>query len=389
MQNKLEIAVSIISALFPALAIYNFLPGTNLGSFILMLCWIPLLWIRKNNEYNYDEVFFLFCILFISVFSCLLHLVFYAEWFDFTLFTHNMYSILMTLIPLCFITKNIKTEIFVKSVIIMGVLSSIVISWQWMMLFFTGSFQKDVFLPGLDIIRDVKTFSNYRPCSFFTEPAHFAIYMLPAFQLALLYKKKVLIYLFALSILFSGSSTGIILLGVLISLHIYIIGKKKWHTALMFFIIAILSFYIIFMFFPDIFFNASEKIISVKDGESSNRLLGPLEYFSLFQYYEHFCGITLNQLSNLLAFNHFYNTNGNYANAIIYSYISFGIIGFILFLTYIIKKFRSTKSTYAFLLIFLGVLSSDQILFNRNYFFLALFVLMDDEIYKYVEKQYQ
>lgn len=380
MQNKFEIFLSIVVALFPALAVYNFISGTSLAFFLLFISLIPLLFFRKKNGFNYDEFFFLFCISLISILSCLFHLILGAEWFDFVLFTHNMYAVLICLVPLCFVTNYINIDVFVKTLLFGSTLASLILIWQWLSLLITGSFQMNVFIPGLEVYRDIETFTKFRPSSFFTEPAHFAIYILPAFQTALYLKKHFLTYLFAFSILCSGSATGFVLMSILIVYHLYYIGSKKWYVALFGIVVLIISVQFIYAMFPEIFFKFFDKFELVKEGNSDNRLLGPMAYLPLLQYYEHVCGITLNQLHNLLTMVGGFSSTKNFANAAIYMYISFGISGLFVFLVYIVKKIRSIKTSYAFLLIFIGVICSDQILFNGSYFYLVIFILMTDRI---------
>ena len=389
MQKKLEIIISVIIAIFPALAIYIFLPGTSLASVLLWLCFIPLFFLEKNKEFNYDEICFLFCIILISILSALIHMMVGAEWFDFVLFYHNMYSIAICLIPLCFVTNFINVQFFVKTVLVFGFIASSILIWQWFSFFFTGSFEKDFFMPWFEINRDLDTLSKYRPSSFFTEPAHFAIYILPAFQIALIYKKKIFIYLFAISILFSGSSTGFILLAVLLVYHLYHVGTKKWYIALLGFILLLASIYIIYVLFPEVFMNNFDKLESVESGKSDSRLLGPLKYLSLFFSYDHLWGISLNQLDNFLNMVGSFGSTKNYANASIYMYISFGVTGFVSFLIYIVKKWLRINTSYGFLLIFLGIICSDQILFNGNYFYLVIFVLLTDKICKNEKMDYE
>lgn len=387
MQKKIEISLSIVVSVFPALAIYYFLPGISLAFFLLWLLILPLLLINKRDvNIDLDELRFLFSVVSISIVSGLIHLALRVEWFDFTLFYHNLFAMLLCLVPLCFITNLINVDVFVKSVIVMGLIASVVLIWQWISLFYTGDFQNDLFLPWLEINRDMETFTKFRPSSFFTEPAHFAIYILPAFQMALSYKKRFLAYLFAISILFSGSSTGFILMFVLLLYHLYRVGMKKWYIALFGIIILLICGYIVYALFPEAFFSNLDKLDSVKYGNSDSRLLGPLRYMPLLHPYEHFFGITLNQLSNFLTMCGSFGSSKNYANAAIYMYISYGVTGLIALFVYVVKKFRSVKESYGFLLIFIGIVCSDQILFNGHYFYLLTFVLLTDKIYKRNQK---
>ena len=334
MQKKIEIPLSVIVALFPALAVYNFISGTNLAFFLLYISLIPFLFYRKKNVINYDEIFFMFCVLLISILSCLFHLILCTEWFDFILFTHNMYGIIICLFPLCFVSNYINTDVFLKTVLFGSVLASLILIWQWVSLLVTGSFQMNVFIPGLEIYRDIETFTKFRPSSFFTEPAHFAIYVLPAFQIALNQKKHFLTCLYAFSILCSGSATGFVLMSILMVYHLYHIGSKKWYVALLGIVALIIGIQFVYVMFPEIFLKFFDKFDAVMEGNSNSRLLGPIDYLSLLQYYEHFCGITLNQLHNLLVEDGRFTITKIYANAVIYMYISFGITGFLVLIDY-------------------------------------------------------
>lgn len=160
-----------------------------------------------------------------------------------------MFSIVLCVIPLCIVVNLIDVKVFVKTVLFFGVVVSLVLIWQWVFLFLTGSFQNDVFIPGLELNRRVETFVVYRPSSFFTEPAHFSIYVLPAFQIALLQKKYILTYLFALSILCSSSSTGFLMLGILLVYHLCKIGMSKWYLAIGVLFLIVLSIVICYFLF--------------------------------------------------------------------------------------------------------------------------------------------
>ena len=383
MQKKIENLFSVIVAITPALAVYSFLPGLSLAFFLVWLCFIPLFFVCSDKNFNYDEVVFLFCICFISIISFLYHTVVGVEWFDSVLFYHNMFGIMVCLIPLCFVTKYINTKVFVNAMFFWGIVASVILIWQWLSLFFWGSFQNDVFIPGLKVNRDLETFSLFRPSAFFTEPAHFSIYMLPVFQIALSQKRIVLTCLFAISILFSGSSTGFVLMFVLLVYRLYWEGRKKWY--MLFFGMAALPLivFVANVVIPEVFLNNFDKLYAVTEGKSDNRLLGPLAYFPLLQSYEYVFGITLNQLANLMSMNGSFGYAVNYANAAIYMFISFGAFGFVTLVAYIVMKFRATQDSYAFLLIFIGIVCSDQILFNGNYFYLVVLVLMSNKINAY------
>lgn len=389
MQKSLKISLSIVLALFPALAIYILWPGMSVASFLIWLCFIPLLVCNYREGFNKDETVFLFAILFISLLSALLHLLLNSEWFDFTLFYHNLYTALVHLIPLCFITKWIDEKVFVKTIIVFGTISSIVLVWQWLSLGFTGTFQNNLFLPWFVVNRDLTTLSLIRPSAFFTEPAHFSIYLLPAFQIALYRENKILMYLFAFAIFCSGSSTGFLLVIVLFGYHLFFMSEKKVQKVALRISSIALSLTIVLLVLPNFFESNLSKLEEIEQGGNTLRLLGPLEYLSFFQFYEHIVGVSLNQVGNLLNMNHFFvRGSGNYANTCIYMYISYGLLGFITFCLYVKRKFASVKQMKGFFLIFLGVICSDQILFNGNYVYLISILLIAEKCVKHSCQNY-
>ncbi|WP_049858434.1 glycosyltransferase family 4 protein [Fibrobacter succinogenes] len=388
MQNYLRIPFSATIAILPILAVYKFLPGVSLAFFLLWLCLFPLLFFsNEEKKFSWEEYVFLLNIVIISVFGAIVHLTIDNAWFDINLFFHNMFSIVLCVIPLCIVVNLIDVKVFVKTVLFFGVVVSLVLIWQWVFLFLTGSFQNDVFIPGLELNRRVETFVVYRPSSFFTEPAHFSIYVLPAFQIALLQKKYILTYLFALSILCSSSSTGFLMLGILLVYHLCKIGMSKWYLAIGVLFLIVLSIVICYFLFSDIFLVNMNKLSRISKGSSDDRLFGPLAYLSAFNAWEHMFGITLNQLGNFSIVENACGLSKNYANALIYMYISFGLFGVINFIFYIVRKWRSIKGPHVFFLIFFGIFCTDQILFNAHFFYLMCFILLSDQICAKCAKQ--
>ncbi len=389
MQKSLKILLSIVLALFPALAIYILWPGMSIASFLTWVCFIPLLVYNNKDSFNKDETVFLFVILFVSLLSALLHLLLNSEWFDFTLFSHNLYAVLVHLIPLCFITNWIDEKVFVKTILIFSTLASIVLIWQWLSFLLTGGFQNNLFLPWFVVNRDITTLSMIRPSAFFTEPAHFSIYLLPAFLIALCRENKILISLLAFAIFCSGSSTGFLLVIVLFIYHLFFMSGRKMQKIVLKIIFVALGLAVILFLIPDFFENNLSKLGEVEEGGNRLRLLGPLEYISFFQFYEHVVGVSLNQIGNLLKMNRIVVLgNSNYANACIYMYISYGLIGFIAFCLYMKRKYTSVKRMKGFFVIFLGVACSDQILFNGNYVYLISILLIAEKCVKHSCQNY-
>ena len=146
-------------------------------------------------------------------------------------------------------------------------------------------FFSNIFIPWLEVNRDIETLTENRVSAFFTEPAHLSIFLLPVFYLALNNKKFLLAVLYAAGILFSGSTTGLILLALLL---LVFLGKMKIKKTTRFIIVVLLiiTFFIIFTYFPDVFFDNFDKLSSTDS--DSKRLLGPLSYIQLFKNFQRF-----------------------------------------------------------------------------------------------------
>ena len=125
----------------------------------------------------------------------------------------------------------------------------------------------------------------------------------------------------------------------------------------------------------------------------SFRLLGPLQYFNYFDSIQWIVGIGYNQLGDFLHSHGIYlinewgiEMNANYANAILYMMISYGLIGFIYTIRYFVKSIKKYKCDVSFLVIILGVLASDQVLFNRNLLYILCFLIFSSEIISSCQK---
>ena len=149
-------------------------------------------------------------------------------------------------------------------------------------------------------------------------------------------------------------------------------GRKR--SFLKYFSFGILAILVIVFFFKDIFVGNLDKLENV-DSRENIRLLGGLMYIRNMDISEHLVGIGLNQLEGFCRVRGL-TFLGNYSNALIYSYLSYGIIGFLALVVYLIRVWNSSFKDRGFFLILIGVLASDQILFNRHLYYLLFFVFL-------------
>ena len=228
------------------------------------------------------------------------------------------------------------------------------------------------FIPGLQLdkpVKDVWDVSIYygRPTSFFREPAHYAIYVMPIYALCLFRKKYLLSVIFLAGLLISTSSTG--LFGTLVITGVYVAGEKripiifKW-------IMAILGVVLVIQFIPSLDESSVLDKLKFVNLAENDRVLGTLPYFKYFGLKELFFGVGLNQLSDYLSIYTSLDVE-NYANSLFFSFFSFGLVGGVFWTYYMFRLHRLSrfKMVYVTLII---VYMSDQILFNRNLVYLLM-----------------
>ena len=308
-----------------------------------------------------------------------------GNYFSTSLYFNNHATILIFFFSLIVFTAEGNIKLFVNTLEFVGVAAAAVAIFQRTQLLLTGSFYIDFFIPGLEVSRDLESFTMNRVSSFFTEPAHLAIYLLPISAILLKQGKIILFAITALGILFSGSTTGFLLLSAIIFIYLISADVKKIYLFL-FAILVGLSALLIVTYFPDVLLDNVEKL---QRSESDDiRLLGPLQHLQLFNPIQWIVGIGLNQLGEFLRSHGVYlmtvwgkEINANYANAIIYMLISYGLIGFIYSFRYFVKSIKKYRCDVCFLVIILGVLASDQVLFNSNLLYILCFMIFSSEIH--------
>lgn len=369
----------------PFMAIYALPNGLQLNWLLVGLL-VILNWnyISKMSFFKkrFNEIRWFFAIMIIGLMGALGNIG--SSFFDTTLYLHNLFSIIIFFITLIVFTNNCNVDTFKKFLFVCGIIVSVVCLYQRAQLLLTGSFKVDVFIPGLIVNRDLETFSTSRVSSFFTEPAHLAIYLLPIYYISLYDKKIPISLLCAAGILFSGSSTGFLLLFALSFVYMLKNNKSKKYLFMVPFM-GIIAFIFVNTYFPDVLLSNINKIESTNSNDL--RHLGPLSYIKYMDVWQMIFGIGLNQLTNFLKCNGIFlisqwgeEINANYANAVIYSFLSYGLLGFVSCLLYFNRTIRYNKSNLGFVVFALGILLSDQVLFNRNLLYLIIFLIYSEKL---------
>jgi hypothetical protein len=236
-----------------------------------------------------------------------------------------------------------------------------------------------LFIPGIERI----AYQNwdapiFRPGGFIIEPSHFSIYLLPVLALSLV-KKDYLFSVFSFTaILISTSSLGTIT-GVLVILwHFKKIIYEKINSARFLIIGIILLLIILFLilFESNIVAFTLNKLLTIFGKASSPRLLGSLNYIGFFGLREYIFGIGLNQFSYMVGMKlGQVLTDPNYSNSIVFSFISFGIIGLSVWILYLISVLRRIPERFTSLgIILLCMCATDQVLFNHNLLYMLVII---------------
>ena len=379
--NKISVVNASLFATAPVFAVYSLWGLTSTFFLIWIVVILNIIAGDKIIVGNRKAEFsFFIAIIIIGFIGFLINIS--ELYFSSKLYFNNLFSIFSFFVPLVLCTKQINKDFFKKIVIYLGLLAAAICIFQRLQFIATGSYLNEFFIPGLEVKRDIETFSYGRPSAFFTEPAHLSIYLLPVFYLLLIENKKLLSIIVGGGILACGSTTGFLLLFVVYLLSNFGSGVKIFH--LLFGLMIIVLLYVLLLYYsPDILISNYEKL-QATDTEAS-RLLGPLDYLKYFDEFQLIFGVGINQLSSFLHSHGFVLTNiygeemdMNYANAILYMVLSYGILGggaLLIFLIRIFKKYNC-KFNIGFYIILISILMSDQVLFNMNFLYLLVFVII-------------
>lgn len=388
--NKTQ--VSKLNALFlatcPIWAVYEIIPGNSLSRlFILLLVVLNLFAQSPVNYKRSSEKFLFWGVLTASIIGIILNINY--SYFNSSIVVGNLYSIVCFFLALFFCTKNINIDTFIRSVMLFAIAGSIIVIFQKTQYIATGSYSNIFFIPGLKTYRELDTFSLSRPSAFMQEPAHLSIYLLPALYLFINEKKYLKGLLVFLGILSSGSSTGFLLSGVLLVVHV-VVNEKKNSKKILNIISLSLLLLAVYSYAPYLFESNMDRL-SNTEGDSSFelRLLGPLMYLGNFNTTQWLFGIGYNQLEGFsIANNSFlYDAYGqelikNYANAFLFMLLSFGIVGEVILILYTYKIYKEYQPNIGLFIILIAILLSDQVLFNENLLYLIGFIIVSQSLFQ-------
>ena len=347
-------SLSIFILLIPILGIYKVF-NVNLDLLVLFFGFMLILFLKKIYiEKKILLFFFLFS--FISFLS-----IIFNDKANISLFINNTLFFIIYSVLFSSIILNVNNLFSIKVLRILGVFSTIILGIQFVLYNFF-SLSQTFFLPLSLIEPPDKYFIAIeigRPHSLFLEPAHYAIFILPIFWLDLKSKKYLNAILYIIGLVLSTSTTGFAVSLILIAYY-FLLKKVNFKNVVMF-IFLIMLFSYSFMYFNDFFMKNINKL-NGNQLEENIRIVGAMELIPYILDNHFFFGIGLNQMQS--TFNIV-----NYSNSFLMIFISFGIIGILLFIILLMYMFKQNNDI-GLLIIFISILFTDQIIFNRNFFFL-------------------
>ena len=362
---KLSDLKYFLLALFPILSLYEFLPLLDIGNFILMAI-IIIIMIKQNLVIRIN--FEILCTMLILI---ILNLIVGAiKYPNFTNTMNNTGGMIVFTILASFLCCPgfLDKEKLYKACRFVGLVATAFLFYQ--------AFAYNILdmiimgnIPFLTYIESGFQSIEYgRPTSFFYEPAHYCIYVAPIYAMAIIKKEYWLAIILFAGVVFSTSTTGIILL-----LVIPIIVNIKKAKSLLFVSIFTLIGLILFIYLPELFNQYINKL-SLSNLMENIRILGTLSLFQYFSMPEWIFGVGINRLAEFLYMSG-ESYGRNYANSIIFLVFSFGIFGSLFWINLCVIMFRKISSSYRIMwYILMFVMVSDQILFNRNLLYLLIWV---------------
>lgn len=369
LHSYLSDGFTFIIILFPILSIYGIGLGTfTLGDFALSLICIIALFetlVRKTCKISlsflifglYIVIDYIFCKAFIDLHNDVLMRT----------MRYTFYIFVLAL----FVKDYFNPKIGLKIYYIISLLSICMMILQTLSWLFANKYIPG-YLPGLPIMREeLVTFSEagkmdslglLRPRSFFGEPAHYCQYLLGTTCFILFNKKESIwiISLFAIGIILSISSTGILCLAFLLILY----SLKNWKKFIIYFPIIIISAILIYN--TDYI---QSFITRMGDGKStSDRFAG----YSL---------LTQSTDLSLILFGRGMQTlTGEYLSGYMRLYYYFGIIGLLLFLITIFSGYLKHSNVIKILIwLFIILNIGTEVALGPFLLLFASFIITNDE----------
>lgn len=356
--------------------------GASVGTLLLLLLTPFSLNKWGTKEPRYEKMWFA-AILIIGFIGYILNSS--SSWFTPSIYFNNHFPLFLFFIPLIVMCRNIDIHVFIKTIYFISVLACLICIYQRIIYFMSGSFPNYFFIPFLELNRSAESMSQTRPSAFFSEPAHFAYFMIPVFYLTLLQKKTKFSLLFALGILFSEATTGILGLPMVLLWHFFSEKVKLSHILLM--VIVFLVFFCVMNFFIPQGMEYISRKLDPEHAENDSRLLLSLQYISYLELHNLVFGVGQGQLESMISRSGFNGNVTNFAPMFICATLYYGIVGLIVFVVYFVKLWKKYVMERGFWFIVILLAMTNQFIFGNQLLYLMTFIMLSDRFCSYTNNE--
>lgn len=397
----MKIINSIILPIIPILVYFDF-PGTSLGlnmflCLIIFINSIVILLREKNKNIIWNQWFLFLCLIIVVNVSVVVIKYNNVSFFSIIYLFINLFTIWIIS------SKNeifINKKIYILSLIILSLCSIGIYCAQWLVFVITkktfsgmipfleisDSFSKIEATKGVYLVSNGSSSNSF--CSFFSEPSHFAMFLLPPLHFLYIYKKRKWYYLAIAIVLFltimsTRSGNGIIGLFILSFLDVCYdseIEKRRKKIILTIISISLLSIFAISWLIPSFREMYLRLFVATEQGYSKAgyRIYRGFTIFFNLPVGNAIYGLGYSQITRFMETNSFvtmfdYDSGSvEYVNFICQMMIYFGLVGFLTFVGFYIDIFRNCDNCSKPLLILLSFFFlSCSMLFD--YFFMFYF----------------
>ncbi|HOK17026.1 MAG TPA: hypothetical protein PLK32_08610 [Defluviitoga tunisiensis] len=378
----------ILIVSYPILSLYEGIPGIsalNLGNLLLLLHILYRI-IKEQLKLGFNKELLVF-FLPLLILNTLSGLISFTDYNLIIVLNNNFGLIVFTIFCLYFCAPN---RIYMSKLYpVLKIVAILSTAFLMIQVIFYHFFDK-VILGQVPFMKSLEggflSMTWGRPTSFFYEPAHYSIFIAPVYVLSLLKENYYLAFFLAVGLILSTSSFGIfiaVIIPFLVLTSSLVNGKKRTRGMFFFFIFLIITsiFSLLFIeyYYPSIIISLTEDISFSAIAENP-RLFGNSFAFEYFDFSQILIGVGLNRVQDFLLINNIIGyedlfSNYNYANSFLFSIFSFGIIGFIIFTSFLVFLLKKVKGEYRTIsIVFFVVLFTDQIIFNRHFLYLLVII---------------
>lgn len=367
--------VSIVSIMcLPIFAPYKFIGPISIGSLIIFLSAVFVVLLTKKITINKDFATLIYIQVALSLISGFIQLN-EATVKPIILTSIMIFIDSLSIMQLC---RGIEKDIFEKVIRFFMIITVAFLIYQLISINL-GIMPNNgkLFNNLVDGYKWSNSVTYKRVNSIFSEPSYFSIYILPIMAyFSINNKNKIAIFLM-ITLFLSTSSLGI-LGGIIILLYNifrnYNLKKIMKILFILVFLCAISLIVLDFFNLEWIIKNNFTKLDNLQS-DSAIRFMGNLDNFRYLPNIFKFIGVGTGQLATFLL--QYGIVTYNYSNALIITLFNYGILGFIVFISTILKLFIRIKCNYrSLVLIFLLISMVDYFIYSANFYYITFFIML-------------